>query len=616
MTTTGRLGKWPLVALVTIALAGSPAAAGDGTVTAAHGMVVSVSPPASDVGVEILKAGGDAVDSAVATALVLAVTWPSAGNIGGGGFMMIYPGPGQKPVCIEYRETAPRAATLRMLEHYARMDGHLVCATPGTVGGLALAHQRYGRLPWRQLVLPAVRLARDGFPVDDALARSLNDALRRPNAMAELQRVSALLLCCGLPTAAPRAAGLGGSRHTTVTAELQRVFAPPGGRRAWRAGDRLVQPELARTLQQIADGGPDAFYRGRIADQIVAEMMAGGGLIAKEDLAGYRAQVRRPIHATYRGYDVYGPPPPSSGGICLAEMLNILENFDLGGRPRVSPLSRSGRGAGGEGGWPPEAVHLVIEAMRRAYCDRARHLGDADFVAVPPHLTSKDYAKKLAAEIDPAKATPSQSLAPEIPLAAEPRQTTHFSVVDKDGMAVANTYTLENGYGSRVMVRGAGFLLNNEMTDFNRVPGRTDRKGSIGTEANLIAPGKRMLSSQTPTLVCRQGRLVLATGSPGGRTIINTVLCTIINLVDYRMDIRRAVDAPRLNHEWFPDRTDFEGLKLPQYSAGIERLKRMGHQFNPKAPKQGDAHSIWVDPASGRYVGAADRRIDGKAAGY
>ena len=242
-------------------------------------------------------------------------------------------------------------------------------------------------------------------------------------------------------------------------------------------------------------------------------------------------------------------------------MLNILENFHLGGPPRVTPLSRSGRGAGGEGGWPPEAVHLVIEAMRRAYCDRARYLGDADFVAVPPHLTSKDYARKLAAEIDPAKATPSETLAPEIPLAAESPETTHFSVIDPDGMAVANTYTLENGYGSRVMVRGAGFLLNNEMTDFNRVPGRTDRKGSIGTEANLIAPGKRMLSSQTPTLVCREGRLVLVTGSPGGRTIINTVLCTIVNLVDYRMDVRRAVDAPRLHHQWFPDRIRLRGAQ-------------------------------------------------------
>ncbi len=642
--------------LLALCLVGTPAAAEERTVTATNGMVVSVSPPASDAGVEILKSGGNAVDATVGVAFVLAVTWPSAGNIGGGGFMMISPGPGQEPVCVEYRETAPAAATLRMLEHYAGTEGHKVCATPGTVAGLALAHRRYGRLPWRRLVLPAVRLARDGFQVDDALARSLNGVLKECNEAMSKEKVgwdkrsevpprstrllggTALRLShptlCGLATAAPRSAGLGGPRQATATAELQRVFAPPRGRGAWLAGDRLVQPELARTLQQIADAGPDAFYRGPIAGQIVAEMKAGEGLIAMEDLAAYRANLRKPIHTTYRGYDVYGPPPPSSGGICLVEMLNILENFDLSGRhSRLgrSPSSvsaRDGRTLGLRpslrlgGTWPPEAIHLAIEAMRRAYCDRARYLGDADFVSIPPHLTSKEYARKLAARIDPAKATPSESLAPEIPLAAEPPETTHFSIIDKDGMAVANTYTLEDSYGSRVMVRGAGFLLNNEMTDFNRIPGRTDRKGSIGTPANFIVPGKRMLSSQTPTLVCRDHpsdgarRVVLVTGSPGGRTIINTVLCTIVNLVDFQVDIGRAVDAPRLHHQWFPDRASFEGLKRPEHAASIERLKRLGHRFDSKAPKQGDAHSIWVDPQSGRYVGVADRRIDGKAAGY
>ena len=239
----------------------------------------------------------------------MAVTWPSAGNIGGGGFMMIYPGPGREPVCVEYRETAPAAATLRMLEQYRRMDGHKVCATPGTVAGLALAHQKYGRLPWRELVLPAVRLARDGFVVDEALARSLNGVLKEcKEALAKSKEVF---------------------QGSNPFAEVQRVFAPPGGKGAWQARDRLVQPDLARTLQQIADGGPDAFYRGPIAEQIAAEMKAGGGLITKEDLGGYRARVRKPVHTTYRGYDVWAPPPPSGGGICLVEMLNILENFDL-----------------------------------------------------------------------------------------------------------------------------------------------------------------------------------------------------------------------------------------------------------------------------------------------
>jgi gamma-glutamyltranspeptidase/glutathione hydrolase len=337
-------------------------------------------------------------------------------------------------------------------------------------------------------------------------------------------------------------------------------------------------------------------------------MKAGGGLITKEDLARYQAKLRVPIHGTYRGYDVYGPPPPSSGGTCLVEMLNILENFQLNDK-------RLPTGALGEAArWSPEAMHLVIEAMRRAYCDRARFLGDADFVSIPSHLTSKEYAKKLAAGIDPAKATPSEAIAPDLPLASESPETTHFSVIDRNGMAVSNTYTLQNSYGGRVAVRGAGFLLNNEMTDFNRIPGRTDRKGLIGTPANVIAPGKRMLSSQTPAFVCRDGRLVLVTGSPGGRTIINTVLCTILNVVDFGTDVRQAVDAPRLHHQWFPDQVKFEGLKRPELAAAVERLKQMGHRFDPKSSAQGDAHLIGLDPKSGRYRGAADKRIDGKSA--
>ena len=578
---------WSTLLLAAAVLSCRPAPADQHTVEATRGVVVSVSPPASDIGLEILQAGGNAVDAAVATAVALAVTWPSAGNIAGGGFMMVYPGSGQEPVCVEYRETSPAAATPQMLANYRRKDGHKVCGTPGTVAGLALAHQKYGTRPWHELLLPAVRLAREGFLVDEALASSLNRVLKQSPSFAELQR----------------------------------VFAPPATHGLWRPGDRLTQPELARTLQRIADEGPEAFYRGPIADQIVAEMTAGGmgsssalahsgGLITHDDLAAYRAHLRKPIHGTYRGYDVFAPPPPSSGGICLVEMLNILENFSLAG------ISAEPAGRDQASAWTPQTMHLVIEAMRRAYCDRARYLGDADFVSIPPHLVTKEYARKLAAQIDLTKPTPSESLAPEISLAPESGETTHFSVVDKDGMAVANTYTLENAYGCRVMVRGAGFLLNNEMTDFNRIPGHTDRGGLIGTPANVIAPGKRMLSSQTPTLVCRDGRLVLITGSPGGRTIINTVLCVLVNFVDFRMDVRRAVDAPRFHHQWFPDRVNFEGLKQPQYAASIDALQRMGHVFNPKASKQGDAHSIAIDPASGRYVGAADRRIGGKAAGY
>ncbi len=562
------------VCLVAIlASCGRVVLAGEGPAEASRGIVVCVSPPASEVGLSTLNRGGSAVDAAVATALALAVTWPAAGNIGGGGFMMVYPGPGQEPVCVEYRETAPKSATADMLVKDFRMDGHRVAGTPGTVAGLALAHERWGVLAWHDLVMPAVRLAREGFEIDDALARSLNGVLE----------------------------------STRQFAEFQRVYGPQG-KEKWQAGDRLVQPELAATLERIAEGGQDAFYRGPIADQVVAEMTAGGGLISKDDLACYQAKIRKPIHGSYRGYDVYGPPPPSSGGICLVEMLNILENFQL----KADPLQQTA--AGQPSRWSPLAMHLAIEAMRRSYCDRARFLGDADFVSIPQHLTSKEYAKELAAGIDTQKATSSEAISPDIPLADESPETTHFSVIDSRGMAVSNTYTLENSYGCRVVVRGAGFLLNNEMTDFNHIPGRTDRTGRIGTPANLVAPGKRMLSSQTPALVIRDGRLVLVTGSPGGRTIINTVLCTILNVVDFGMTPQQAVDAPRLHHQWLPDKVTLEGSGLPEYRAAVEQLGQMGHRVDAKAAKQGDAHLIGLDPKTGQYAGAADHRIDGAVA--
>jgi len=535
----------------------------------ARGMVVSVSPPGSEAGAAILRQGGNAVDAAVATAFALAVTWPAAGNIGGGGFMMVYPGPGQEPLCIEYRETAPAAATATMFGDDGRMNGHKVVGVPGTVAGMAEAHRRFGSLPWRDVLAPAIKLAGDGFAVNRALADSLNGVLR------------------GAPQ----------------FAELQRVFAPPGGKPRWEPGDRLVQPDLARTLQAIAAQGLVAFYHGPIAQQLFAEMRRGGGLITMADLAAYQANVRPAIHGTYRGYDIYGPPPPSSGGIVLVEMLNILENFPL----------RQWRGAAATPGrWSPDALHVATEAMRRAYFDRARWLGDPAFTPIPSHLVDKDYARSLAAQIDPRRATPSDRLTPPLVLAEESPQTTHFSVIDRHGMAVSNTYTLQNAFGSRVVVRGAGFLLNNEMTDFNRTPGRTDHKGAIGTPPNLVAPGKRMLSSQTPTLVVRDGRLVLVTGSPGGRTIINTVLCTVLNYVDADLDARSLVDAPRLHHQWLPDVLRFEGVGRAEYQACVAELQARGHTVDAKPPKQGDAHVIAWDAQSGRYVGAADQRTDGK----
>jgi gamma-glutamyltranspeptidase/glutathione hydrolase len=527
-----------------------------------HGMVVAVSAPAAEVGRDVLRRGGNAVDAAVASEFALAVTYPAAGNIGGGGFMTVFPGRGAEPVVIEYRETAPTAAHATTFARDRSWFGHRPVGVPGTVRGMALAHQRFGRLPWKDLVLPAVRLAEDGFPLDGPLAASLNAVV---STSAEFP-------------------------------ELRRVFGKDGGGASWKAGDRLVQKDLARSLRLIAEGGPDAFYKGPIADLIAAEMKAGGGLITGADLAAYRANVRAPVHGTYRGYDVYAPPPPSSGGTCLVEMLNILENFDL---------RKQGR-------WSPRTLHLMIEAMRRAYLDRARHLGDSDFVKVPPHLTTKEHARTLARGIDLTRATRSADLAPDIPLARESDSTTHFSVIDTDGMAVANTTTLERSYGSRVVVRGGGFLLNDEMIDFNWRPGVTDRNGGIGTAANLIAPGKRMLSSQTPTVLARGGKAVLVTGSPGSRTIINTVLCVVVNVVDFDMDVRAAVDAPRLHHQWLPDEVRFEGAA--DYPEAVVKLRAMGHKVS--GIRQGDAHTIWIDPKTGIPRGAEDRRISGKVAAY
>lgn len=528
-------------------------------VEAKGGMVVCVSPSAAEVGAAILKDGGNAVDAAVAVAFAEAVTWPEAGNIGGGGFMMIG-APGKEPTCIDYREMAPGAATEDM---FAKGDvspySHKVSGVPGTVRGLEKAHKKFGKLPWKQVVMPAVKLAEDGFTVNEALARGLNNIL---------------------------------ASKSTTNAEFRRVY---GKDEKWKAGDTLKLPDLGRTLRAIAEKGPGAFYTGEPGKLLVEEMKQGGGLIVNDDLAAYTAVERKPIHTTYRGFEVYGPPPPSSGGISLALMLNILEQFDLKRHDR----------------WSPEVNHLVIEAMKRAYADRARHLGDPEFTEMPAHLTTKDYAKKLAAGIDLKKATPSVNLAPDIELSPEGNSTTHFSIIDKDGLAVSNTYTLENSYGSRVVVRGAGYILNNEMTDFNPVPGRTTKGGQIGTKPNLVAPHKRMLSSMTPVILYKDGNPVLITGSPGGRTIINTVLCVVVNVVDFGMPVQQAVDAPRMHHQWLPDAVKFEGVKEhPDLVAG---LKALGHTVTQQ--RQGDAHTIAINPKTGQRIGAADKRLDGKAIG-
>ncbi len=525
------------------------------------GVVVCVSPLAADVGLATLKQGGNAVDAAVSVAFTMAVTWPEAGNIGGGGFMMVAP-PGKDVRCIEYRETAPAASKVDLFaDGTVTFLDHRAAGVPGTVRGLALAHKQYGKLPWKDLVLPAVQIAEKGFVVGAVLATGLNRVLADPK---------------------------------TTNKEFKRVYGKADGT-TWQAGDRLVLKDLGRTLRIVAEQGADAFYTADLADLLVKEMKDGGGLITKADLAAYKANDRAPIHTTYRGFDVYGPPPPSSGGIALVQMLNILENFDL---------KKHGR-------WSPETNHLIIESMKRAYADRARYVGDPDFAKIPAYLTTKEYAKKLAAGIDLLKTTPSAQLAPEITLTAESDSTTHFSVIDAHGMAVSNTYTLENSYGNRIVVRGAGYILNNEMTDFNPRPGITTTKGQIGTKPNLIAPGKRMLSSQTPVIVLKDGKPLLITGSPGGRTIINTALCVVINVLDFEMKLPEAVAAPRWHHQWFPDSARFEGVK--QYPELVAKLKAMGHVITEG--RQGDAHSIWIDPKTALRIGAADKRIEGKALG-
>jgi gamma-glutamyltranspeptidase/glutathione hydrolase len=535
-------------------------------VEGSRGMVVCISPEAADVGAKILRQGGNAVDAAVATAFAMAVTFPEAGNIGGGGFMLVWPGEGREPTCIDYRETAPAACRADTFVDETATLGPKTVGVPGTVRGLELAHKKFGKLPWKQLVEPAVLLAAEGFRIDVRLASDLNRLI---------------------------------ATHGKEFPEFARVFAKSttDAKAAWREGDTLALPDLAVTLNEIAAGGPDLFYLGRTAQLLSLGVRIDGGFITLDDLKAYRAIERRPVHGTFRGYDLYSSPPPSSGGTVIVEMLNILEQF---------PLKEHGR-------YSTRTLHLTTEAMRRAYADRARYLGDPDFTEIPKYLTTKDHAKKLAATIDLDRATPSTEVAPEIELAKEGDSTTHFSIVDGDGMAVANTYTLQNSFGSLVVVPGCGFILNNEMTDFNWRPGVTDRKGRIGTPANQIAPGKRMLSSQSPTLVAKNGKLVLVTGSPGGRTIPNTVLNVLLNVLEFEMDVDAAVAAPRTHHQWFPDVLRFEGADDPAYAATIAELRKLGHTVDEKPSRQGDAHSILL--RDGKVFGAADvRRTPGRAA--
>ena len=535
-------------------------------IRARRAMVVSQDAIASAVGADVMRAGGNAVDAAVAAAFALAVTWPTAGNVGGGGFLVYRPAAGE-PAAYDFRETAPAASSPTMFLRDGEYDpvlhhaSHLAVGVPGTVAGLHLAWSEHGTRPWPALVEPAVRLAREGFVVSDALARSLAGVL---------------------PRMAP---------YPASVAQFSKDGEP------YRAGETLRQPDLARTLERIAARGPDGFYRGETAALVEREMRAGGGVMTRGDLAAYRAVRRAPLRGAYRGHDVLSMPPASSGGAAIVQMLNILEHDDL---------SASGFGSAA-------TVHLMVEAMRRAYADRARHLGDPAFNPAMPveRLVSKEYAAALRRTIDPGRASASSPDSFEWP--REGGETTHLSVVDGARNAVSLTYTLEQGYGSKITVPGAGFLLNNEMGDFNAGPGLTTGGGLVGTGPNLAEPGKRMLSSMSPTIVTRDGRLVLVTGSPGGRTIINTVLQTILNVVDFGMNVQEAVDAPRIHHQWLPDAVRYERWGLSPDTLAL--LRGRGHTM-VETRAQGAVSAIYYDAGNDVLEGAEDRRRPSAAVGF
>ena len=534
------------------------------------GMVVSVDQYASQVGIEILKMGGNAVDAAVAVGFALAVTFPSAGNIGGGGFMVIrFPETGEA-VAVDFREMAPQRASPQMYfddeGQYQRewsSLGHLAVGIPGTVKGFDLALKLYGRLTWEEVLAPAIKLAEQGFRLTENRASSFN-------------RVK---------------------KQVKDSAEFIKIFSKPDGT-DFEEGDLFFQKELAESLKLIADEGSDAFYKGKIGDLIAQDMEKHGGWITREDLAKYEAHIRKPIVGKYRGYEIISMPSPSSGGTVLVEMLNILEGYELGKGKRYSP----------------KTLHLIAEAMKFAFLDRAKYLGDGDFVELPvDQLTSKEYAESVRKRILLDRAIPSKNIGEDILTLEKGNDTTHYSVIDGDGLAVATTYTLNDGFGAKVVAEGTGILLNDEMDDFNKRPGYTNDQGTIGTEANLIWPYKRMLSSMTPTIVAKDGETFLITGSPGGRTIINTVLNVIISVIDFKMDIQAAVDAGRMDHEWMPDLLRIEGLGVSK--RGLKALRAMGHEVRTIG-RQGDAHSILVDPETGIYIGAADKRSNGSAVGY
>jgi len=531
-----------------------------------HGMVVAQEKLAARIGAEILGQGGNAVDAAVATGFAMAVTYPQAGNIGGGGFMVIHLAARGEDIAIDYRETGPAATTPTIFlgadgkpDNAKSRDSALSIGVPGTVAGLALALDKYGsgKFTLARLLEPAIALARDGFVVTDYTADSLPRIFKR---------------LAQWPASA-------------------KIFSRPDGTPVGE-GDRLIQADLAATLTAIAEQGPRGFYEGPVAEKLSKAIRDAGGIMTADDLKSYSAVIRAPVRGSYRGYDIVSMPLPSSGGTVLLETLNILEGFPLGEISQGSAPS----------------LHLLIEAMKRAYADRARYLGDPGFVNAPVlAMLSKDYAARQRAGIDPDHATPAADVLQIKPL-REGSNTTHFSVVDGEGNAVANTYTLNFPYGVGMVAEGTGVMLNNELDDFTAAPGASNAFGLVGFEANLPGPGKRPLSSMSPTIVLKDGKVVLVTGTPGGSRIISTVLQVIVNVLDYRMDVTAAVAAPRLHHQWMPDEVRIErGFPEDVLAA----LKDKGHQI-AEPMGQTSANSIAV--LAGALIGAPDPRTRGSAA--
>ena len=542
-------------------------------VTGRNGMVASAHPEASQVGLNILKAGGNAVDAAVAVQFALAVVYPGAGNIGGGGFM-VYRDNAGKAYSLDYREKAPAAATKDMyldsvgnVRPGLSISGHLASGVPGSVDGMAEAHKRFGKLTWAQVLQPAVDLAANGFALTERDALGLN---RVKSDLSNINPGKTYFMKSTVPT-------------DTIT---------------WHSGDKLVQADLAKTLQRIQAQGRAGFYEGETARLLAEEMVRGKGIITEEDLKNYHAVWRDPLQATYKEYNVITMPPTSSGGVALVQLMRFVEPF---------PLRKWG--------WNRDSTaQVMIEAERRVYADRAKFLGDPDFVKIPVgQLISPDYLRSRWADFSWAKATNSNDLKGGVIPGYESLETTHFSVVDKEGNAVSITTTLNGGYGSRVVVGGAGFFMNNEMDDFSVKPGVPNMYGLVGNQANAIAPNKRMLSSMTPTILEKDGKLFMVVGTPGGSTIMTSVYQTILNVIEHGMTMQQAVNALKFHHQWLPDKTIFENGAFSETT--IDYLKNRGYILEKLTNTLGRMDCVLVRP-DGSYEGASDPRADNTARGY